>query len=75
MMPFSTCLSGSEYVVSGSSTENFERISSLHDRITLHQADLLDQLSIITLIQEIRPQEVYNFAAQSFVPTSGSNPS
>jgi GDPmannose 4,6-dehydratase len=61
-------------MVRRSSTENFERISGLHDRITLHQADLLDQLSIITLIQEIRPQEVYNFAAQSFVPTSWLQP-
>ena len=61
-------------MVRRSSTENFERISGLHDRITLHQADLLDQLSIITLIQDIRPQEVYNLAAQSFVPTSWLQP-
>jgi len=61
-------------MVRRSSTENFERISGLHDRITLHQADLHDQLSIITLIQDIRPQEVYNLAAQSFVPTSWLQP-
>jgi len=61
-------------MVRRASTENYERIGSLFDRITLHQADLLDQLSIITIIQEIRPQEVYNFAAQSFVPTSWSQP-
>ena len=61
-------------MVRRSSTENFERISSLHNRVTLHQADLLDQLSIITLIQDIRPQEVYNLAAQSFVPTSWLQP-
>jgi GDPmannose 4,6-dehydratase len=61
-------------MVRRSSTENFERIAGIHDRITLHQADLLDQLSIVTILQETRPQEVYNFAAQSFVPTSWSQP-
>ena len=61
-------------MVRRSSTENFERIERIHDRITLHQADLLDQLSIITILGDIRPQEVYNFAAQSFVPTSWSQP-
>jgi GDPmannose 4,6-dehydratase len=61
-------------MVRRASTENFERIGRLHDRITLHQADLLDQLSIITIIQDVRPSEVYNFAAQSFVPTSWSQP-
>ena len=61
-------------MVRRSSTENFERIERLHDRIQLHQADLLDQLSIVTIIQDIRPHEVYNFAAQSFVPTSWSQP-
>lgn len=61
-------------MVRRASTENYERIGSLFDRITLHQGDLLDQLSIITIIQDIRPQEVYNFAAQSFVPTSWSQP-
>jgi GDPmannose 4,6-dehydratase len=61
-------------MVRRASTENFERIAHLHDRITLHQADLLDQLSIVNLVQEVRPQEVYNFAAQSFVPTSFMQP-
>jgi len=61
-------------MVRRASTENFERIDHLRERITLHQADLLDQLSIITLIQEIQPQEVYNLAAQSFVPTSWLQP-
>jgi GDPmannose 4,6-dehydratase len=61
-------------MVRRSSTENFERIAHLHDRITLHQADLLDQLSIVNLVQEVRPDEVYNFAAQSFVPTSFAQP-
>ena len=61
-------------MVRRASTENFERIGRLHGRIAIHQADLLDQLSIISIIQEVRPQEVYNFAAQSFVPTSWSQP-
>jgi len=57
-------------MVRRSSTENFERIEHLRDRIELRQADLLDQLSIINLIQATRPDEIYNLAAQSFVPTS-----
>ncbi len=61
-------------MVRHSSSANLERIEGLRDRIELHQADLLDQLSIITIIQQIRPHEVYNFAAQSFVPTSWSQP-
>jgi GDPmannose 4,6-dehydratase len=61
-------------MVRRSSTENFERIAHLHNQIALHQADLLDQLSIVNLIQEVRPHEVYNFAAQSFVPTSFKQP-
>jgi GDPmannose 4,6-dehydratase len=61
-------------MVRRASTENFERIGRLHGRISIHQADLLDQLSIVTIIQDVRPQEVYNFAAQSFVPISWSQP-
>ncbi|MBU4271859.1 MAG: GDP-mannose 4,6-dehydratase [Planctomycetes bacterium] len=61
-------------MVRHSSSANLERIEKLRDRIELHQADLLDQLSIITTIQKVRPHEVYNFAAQSFVPTSWSQP-
>jgi len=61
-------------MVRRSSTENFERIQALQRRITLHQADLLDQLSIVTVVQNVRPHEIYNFAAQSFVPTSWSQP-
>jgi len=61
-------------MVRRSSTENFERIAHLRDDLTLHQADLLDQLSIITLMKGIRPNEVYNLAAQSFVPTSWLQP-
>jgi GDPmannose 4,6-dehydratase len=61
-------------MVRRASTENFERIASLHHRVELHQADLLDQLSMVILLREIRPQEVYNLAAQSFVPTSWLQP-
>ncbi|MBN2474249.1 MAG: GDP-mannose 4,6-dehydratase [Pirellulales bacterium] len=71
-------LLGKGYEVHGmvrrASTESFERIASLRDRLILHQADLLDQLSIITLISQVRPHEVYNLAAQSFVPTSWLQP-
>ncbi len=61
-------------IVRRSSTENFDRIAHLAGRITLHQADLLDQLSIIDVLKEVRPQEVYNLAAMSFVPTSWKQP-
>jgi GDPmannose 4,6-dehydratase len=61
-------------MVRRASTENFERISHLRDKVSLHQADLLDQLSIVNLIQAVRPQDVYNLAAQSFVPTSWLQP-
>jgi GDPmannose 4,6-dehydratase len=61
-------------MVRRSSTENFERIDPIRDRIHLVQGDLLDQLSIISLVKEIRPREIYNLAAQSFVPTSWNQP-
>jgi GDPmannose 4,6-dehydratase len=61
-------------MVRRSSTENFERIEHLRDKITIVQADLLDQLSIIELMEDVEPDEVYNLAAQSFVPTSWSQP-
>jgi GDPmannose 4,6-dehydratase len=61
-------------MVRRSSTENFERIGHLRTSIELHQADLLDQLSIIDVLKEARPHEVYNLAAQSFVPTSWLQP-
>jgi len=61
-------------MVRRASTENFERINDLRPYITLHQADLLDQLSIIMLLKQVAPQEVYNLAAQSFVPTSWQQP-
>ena len=61
-------------VVRRSSTENFERINSFKSRVYLHQADLLDQLSLINILNAVRPEEVYNLAAQSFVPTSWVQP-
>ncbi len=61
-------------MVRRSSTENFERINHIRDRIHLHQADLLDQLSIISLLKQVQPAEVYNLAAMSFVPTSWVQP-
>jgi GDPmannose 4,6-dehydratase len=61
-------------IVRRSSTENFERIVHLGDRVRLHQADLLDQLSLIDVLQRVGPDEVYNLAAMSFVPTSWSQP-
>ena len=61
-------------IVRRASTESFERIDHLTDRITLHQADLLDQFSIITVLDQVQPEEVYNLAAQSFVPTSWLQP-
>ncbi len=61
-------------MVRRSSSENFERIDHLVDRIELRQADLLDQLSLVNLLREVEPGEVYNLAAQSFIPTSFSQP-
>lgn len=71
-------LLGKGYEVFGmvrrASTENFERIEHIRSKIHLCQADLLDQLSLIELIKEANPDEVYNLAAQSFVPTSWVQP-
>ena len=61
-------------MVRRSSSERFERIEELGDRVQLHQADLLDQLSLIRLVERVAPQEIYNLAAQSFVPTSFDQP-
>ena len=61
-------------MVRRSSSENFERIGHLRDKIQLHQADLLDQLSMVRLVDETKPHELYNLAAQSFVPTSFDQP-
>lgn len=61
-------------VIRRSSTERFERIAHIQDKITLIQADLTDQVSVIEAIQQAEPDEVYNLAAQSFVPTSWKQP-
>jgi GDPmannose 4,6-dehydratase len=61
-------------MVRRSSTETFDRINHVRDKINIVQADLLDQLSMITIVEQIRPNEIYNLAAQSFVPTSWSQP-
>jgi GDPmannose 4,6-dehydratase len=61
-------------MVRRASTETFERINHLVGRVRLHQADLLDQLSIIDVFREVQPDEVYNLAAMSFVPTSWKQP-
>lgn len=61
-------------IVRRASTEKFERIDHLASKIHLHQADLLDQMSLIDVIKEANPDEVYNLAAQSFVPTSWKQP-
>jgi len=61
-------------MVRRSSTENFERIEHLTERVTLVQADLLDQSSLVEALEEAQPDEVYNLGAQSFVPTSWRQP-
>jgi GDPmannose 4,6-dehydratase len=71
-------LLGKGYQVYGmvrrASTEAFERIGHIKDRIQLRQADLLDELSLIKLLEDVQPDEVYNLAAMSFVPTSWDQP-
>jgi GDPmannose 4,6-dehydratase len=57
-------------MVRRSSTVNFERIAHIQDDIQIVQADLLDEMSLIQMLQQTRPDEVYNLAAQSFVQTS-----
>lgn len=61
-------------MVRRSSTENFGRIEHLRDRIELYQADLLDPTSLSSVLARVRPDEVYNLAAMSFVPTSWDQP-
>lgn len=57
-----------------SSTVNFERIAHIQDKISLVTGDLLDEVSMINVLKQTRPVEVYNLAAQSFVQTSWSQP-
>ena len=61
-------------MVRRASTETFDRIAHFKDRINLRQADLLDQFSLVKLLDEIQPDEIYNLAAMSFVPTSWTQP-
>ena len=61
-------------MVRRTSTINFERIVDIQDKITLVQGDLLDPSSLVDILREHRPTEVYNLAAQSFIPTSFKQP-
>jgi GDPmannose 4,6-dehydratase len=61
-------------IVRRASTTNYWRIEHILDRITLHPADLLDQLSLIKVLDAVRPRELYNLAAMSFVPASWDQP-
>ncbi len=61
-------------MVRRSSTESYDRIEHLRDRLRFVQADLLDQPSLMAALEEAEPDEVYNLAAQSFVPTSWNQP-
>jgi GDPmannose 4,6-dehydratase len=61
-------------MVRRTSTVNFERINHFQNRITLINGDLLDEVSLISILREHRPHELYNLAAQSFVQTSWSQP-
>ncbi len=61
-------------IVRRASTTNYWRIEHLLDRMTLHPGDLLDQLSLVKVIDEVRPAELYNLAAMSFVPASWDQP-
>jgi GDPmannose 4,6-dehydratase len=61
-------------VVRRTSHDSYERIGHLLDRVRIVPADLLDQHSLTTVIRDVRPDEIYNLAAQSFVPTSWTQP-
>jgi GDPmannose 4,6-dehydratase len=61
-------------MVRRTSTINFSRIAHIQDRLTLVSGDMLDEPSLISILREYRPSEVYNLAAQSFVPTSWKQP-
>jgi GDPmannose 4,6-dehydratase len=67
-----------EYDVHGmvrrSSTETFQRLQTIRDRITLHTGDLLDQRSLVDVMRECEPDEIYNLAAMSFVAASWNQP-
>jgi GDPmannose 4,6-dehydratase len=61
-------------MVRRASVDTFERISHIMDKVELIQGDLLDQYSLISALKKAQPTEVYNLAAQSFVPTSWAQP-
>jgi GDPmannose 4,6-dehydratase len=61
-------------MVRRSSTETFQRLESIRDEITLHTGDLLDQRSLVDVLRESEPEEIYNLAAMSFVAASWSQP-
>ena len=61
-------------MVRRASVDKFERIAHIMDKIELVQGDLLDQFSLISVLKQSQPEEVYNLAAQSFVPTSWAQP-
>lgn len=61
-------------MVRRASTETFERIGHFKDQIDLRQADLLDQFSLVNILDDVQPDEIYNLAAMSFVPTSWTQP-
>ena len=61
-------------MVRRASTETFDRIAHFKDHISLRQADLLDQFSLVKLLDDVQPDEIYNLAAMSFVPTSWNQP-
>jgi GDPmannose 4,6-dehydratase len=61
-------------MVRRTSTINFDRIRHFQNEVTIVQGDLLDQMSLLDILREYRPEEVYNLAAQSFVPTSWKQP-
>src|SRR2546428_529205 len=61
-------------VVRRTSHDSYERIGHLLDRVHIVPADLLDQHSLTTVVRDAKPDEIYNLAAQSFVPTSWTQP-
>ena len=61
-------------MVRRTSTTNFDRIKHIQDKLILTQGDLLDQISLVDIMKEYQPDEIYNLAAQSFVPTSWKQP-
>jgi len=61
-------------LVRASLTEKFERIEHIRDKLHLRQGDLMDEISLFQIIEEAQPDEIYNLAAQSFIPTSWEKP-